>query len=70
MTDGLEFHCTRCGGKAFEMPEHPHDDDVVTCSGCNARGRYGDLRNKMVDLAKKHVDDMVGKALGPLFKKR
>lgn len=68
--DSLEFHCTRCGGKKFEMPETPKDADIVTCAGCGARGKYGDIRKTMLDLAKKQVNDMASKALGPLFKRR
>ena len=70
MSDSLEFHCMRCGSKKFEMPEHPGDADIVTCAGCGAKGKYGDIRKTMSDLAKKQVEDMVSKALGPLFKRR
>lgn len=66
----LTFHCTRCGGGKFAMPDQPADDDIITCSGCGAQGRYGDVKKTMLDLAKKHVDDVFSKSLGPLFKRR
>jgi DNA-directed RNA polymerase subunit RPC12/RpoP len=66
----LVFHCTRCGSTKFEMPEHPKDNDIVTCSGCGAKGKYGDIKKSMLGLARQHVDDMFSKALGPLFKRR
>jgi NAD-dependent SIR2 family protein deacetylase len=70
MGSDLAFHCTRCGSTRFEMPEHPKDKDIVTCAGCGAKGEYGTIRKAMLDLAKKHMDDMASKALGPLFKRK
>lgn len=70
MADALSFKCLRCGSSKFEMPEKPKDSDIVTCAGCGAQGRYGQVKAAMVEQAKKHIDDVARKALGPLFKRR
>jgi DNA-directed RNA polymerase subunit RPC12/RpoP len=70
MADTLSFKCTRCGSTKFEMPEKTNDSDVVKCAGCGAQGRYGEVKAVMVEQAKKHIEDVASKALGPLFKRR
>jgi DNA-directed RNA polymerase subunit RPC12/RpoP len=70
MTDTLAFNCTRCGSAKFEMPESPKDADVVVCAGCGVRGTYRDIKTAMMAQAKKHVNDIFDKSLGPLFKRR
>ena len=70
MTDSLGFKCLRCGSSKFEIPEKPKDSDIVRCVGCGAQGKYGQVKAAMVEQAKKHIDDIARKALGPLFKSR
>lgn len=68
--NSLSFHCLRCGSTEFEIPENPQNSDIVTCAGCRATSTYGAIREQMDRQARAHVDDIVEKALGPLFKRR
>lgn len=70
MADTLSFKCLRCGSTKFEMPEKPKASDVVKCAGCGAQGTYGQVKAAMVEQAKKHVNEVARKALGPLFKRK
>jgi TIR domain len=67
--NSLSFFCLHCGSSEFTRPENPTAADTVTCSGCGAAGTHGDLRAEMGRQAKEHIDEMFGKALGPLFKR-
>lgn len=54
--DKITVRCWRCSSDKFQAPSaRPSAADTVTCAGCGARARYGDLQAEAVRLAKAHV---------------
>lgn len=50
------FKCLVCGGAILELPDDYTDDSIAKCESCGERfGRYGDIKAKAMDLAKKKV---------------
>jgi RNase P subunit RPR2 len=60
--DKITFKCRACGSAKFALPSNPRPDDVVTCSGCGATARYGDVQAATVKLAKREIQDMFERA--------
>jgi len=60
----VSLSCARCGNEKFELPDHPVSSSIVTCSGCGAKGKYGDLMGS----AKRQITSQVKKELQNAFK--
>ncbi len=60
--DKITFKCNSCGSTTFIHPSDPKPDDVITCNGCGATGRYGDVQAAAIRLAKDHVQEALGDA--------
>jgi len=62
--NAIEFKCTGCGSKHFEIPKHTNPNDTITCTGCGATGRYADIQAVAIKLAKESVLMQMKNALG------
>ena len=54
--DRISFKCSKCGSSKFDIPTNPKPNDVITCAGCGATGRYDDIKTKATELAKAEVE--------------
>ena len=54
-TDKNEFKCVGCGSKMFEIASNPKPDDTITCNGCKAIARYGDVQRSAIEQGKAAV---------------
>lgn len=55
--DTIQFKCAKCGSDKFQFPsKNPRPDDVITCAGCGASGRYKDIQAEAMRQAKKEVE--------------
>ena len=61
-TDQIAFKCSKCGGTLFEKPANPKPTDLITCAGCGATSRYGDVQAAAVKLTKQEVQRAFTKA--------
>lgn len=56
-SDKITFKCRRCGGTQFKFPSAtPKATDIISCAGCGASARYGDVQAEAVTLAKQEVE--------------
>ena len=55
MSDKLELICANCGSKKFEYPTRPKRNDKVTCTGCGATSKYGELQAQAEKETKKNA---------------
>ena len=62
MSDRIIFKCLKCESTDFEIPRNPKAEDMITCVGCGASGKYADVQNEAIKQAKKVVEDMAKKA--------
>ena len=55
MRDRLVAHfvCTKCQGRAFDVPKSLAPHDEIGCLRCGATFRYSTLREAAVDAARK-----------------
>lgn len=61
--DRVTVRCGACGSDQFKgVNSSTKDSDVITCAGCGAQGRYGDVRRDAMEQTKKALDDKVKKA--------
>lgn len=65
MSTTLRFQCAKCGSDKFEIPDDPKPDDTITCAGCGAQGRYGDIQSS----ARRQAKNAVEKVLGDIVKR-
>lgn len=66
MESEIRLVCAKCGSKAFHYPDRKLSaKDEVTCAGCGARARYGEL----VAQARAQAVDLVAKTLRGSFKR-
>lgn len=55
---GINFRCAACGSDQFIQPDgDPKPDDAITCAGCGAVGKYGDIQSAAVEQAKNLLAD-------------
>lgn len=60
--DQLEvtFTCQECGGTVLNLPDDYTDDSIAECKDCGAEfGRWGDIKDKAMGLAKDRVSTML-----------
>ena len=62
MSSNIEFSCTRCGSKQFQIPTNPKPDDMVVCSGCGGQAKYGVIMDSASNQAKDSVSKMFREA--------
>jgi uncharacterized Zn finger protein len=65
MSDRIELSCGHCGSKQFSLPTTPRPSDDVTCAGCGAVGKYGDIQQQAIAKAKTEIE----RVLKDAFKK-
>jgi transcription elongation factor Elf1 len=59
------FTCPKCGPTSLHLPDEYTDDSIASCNICGQEfGRYGDIKEKVIDMAKAEVDKIVESALG------
>lgn len=63
-TESVKLSCS-CGSDKFSSEGERDRDTVMTCVGCGATGKYGDL----IDQAAQQIKDLYSNALGNLFRK-
>ncbi|VCU58252.1 hypothetical protein EPIB1_1150 [Tritonibacter mobilis] len=60
MSDEIKFtfSCKSCGvdPATLELPDDYTDDDIAKCKACGTEfGRYGDIKAKMMDMAREEI---------------
>ena len=62
--DTISFKCNKCGSKDFNIPADPQPDDMVSCAKCGVEiGRYADVQETLLKLAKEEVEKQLRDAL-------
>lgn len=53
----ISLRCQRCGSEQFQMPRaDPRPEDVISCAGCGAQGRFDQIRADALRQAKEQVE--------------
>lgn len=42
--DKLNVRCAHCGSDLTESSDDPRDEDTITCAGCGAIGKRGEIK--------------------------
>lgn len=60
----ITFQCADCERTVtIDESNPPKDDDTIRCNGCDrVFGTYAQVKEAMITLGKKHVDDVLKKA--------
>jgi len=59
MKKEMLFNCAKCGGTKFKIPANPNSEDVISCLGCGATGKYGDVIAEAESQAIKLGNDII-----------
>jgi hypothetical protein len=63
-TSTITAKCS-CGSSQFDIPRNPISSSTIKCLGCGATGKYGNMKNQTIKLAK----GVVEKQLKDAFRK-
>jgi hypothetical protein len=59
----VPISCAHCGSRDFDLPAHPVSTSTVTCKGCGATGRYGELMRSATSQVETQVKKQLQNAL-------
>lgn len=60
--ESIKLKCAKCGSMEFRVPTNPRPDDVISCVGCGAAGKYRDLQADALAQGKKAIEDLAREA--------
>ncbi|AZO70993.1 MAG: hypothetical protein E5V92_13615 [Mesorhizobium sp.] len=65
-SDQITFKCNDCGhAVSIDESNPPKDDDILKCFGCGREfGRYAQVKEALIELAKAEIDKMVENTFG------
>jgi len=65
-----KFECMKCGGTLLVLPDNATDDSIAKCKSCGQSfGRYGDIKTKVMDMAKSEVANLAKSAFAKTARK-